>query len=79
MSNSTQCDPAGEASVAPYLMDTKRAMAYCGIKISRTWTKFRLRHKIPYIRTGNSKYYNRDALDRILIKATTGPSKLYPR
>lgn len=79
MSNSTQCDPAGEVSVAPYLMDTKKAMAYCGIKISRTWTKFRLRHKIPYIRTGNSKYYNRDALDRILIKATTGPSKLYPR
>lgn len=78
MSNS-QCDPAGEVSVAPYLMDTKKAMAYCGIKISRTWTKFRLRHKIPYIRTGNSKYYNRDALDRILIKATTGPSKLYPR
>ncbi len=51
------------------LMTNAEAMAYCRIKDPRVWRRYQLLRKIPHERIGGRKFFHRDILARVLLKA----------
>lgn len=62
------------------LLSNAEAMAFFRIKDPRAWRAYQLRHKIPYERIGKGKFFHRDILARIALKAQEAYArKIYPR
>lgn len=51
------------------LLTNNEAMAFFRIKDPHAWLKFQRENKIPYQRVGSKKFFHRDLLNKIAIKA----------
>lgn len=63
---------------SPLLTNTE-AKAFFRIKDKEAWRKFQREYKIPYMRMGSRKLFNKDVLEKVAVKAMEATArKVYP-